>query len=163
MQQLILTRSGLHVITTCSPKNFDLVRSRGADRVFDYNDPSCGQKIREATDDQLCHVLDCISTEQTMELSAAALSSDSSLSLRYVGLMIFKEFPRQDVDAKWTFAYTVLGEAFSKIGMDFPAKPEDYEHTKMFWKLSHPLLVEGKIKPHPVEIRSGGLEGMIEG
>jgi len=39
--------AGFEVITTCSPGNFDYVKSIGADKVFDYNSPS-------ATDD-ICH------------------------------------------------------------------------------------------------------------
>ncbi|OBT55594.1 hypothetical protein VE04_03586 [Pseudogymnoascus sp. 24MN13] len=31
--------SNLEIITTCSPNNFDLVESLGADHIFDYNDP----------------------------------------------------------------------------------------------------------------------------
>ncbi len=54
--------SGLEVITRASPQSFDLVKSRGADVVFDYNDPECGQKIREYTKNSLCYVFDCVST-----------------------------------------------------------------------------------------------------
>ncbi|EEA23573.1 hypothetical protein TMatcc_002450 [Talaromyces marneffei ATCC 18224] len=32
--------AGYHVITTCSPKNFDFVKSLGADYAFDYNSPT---------------------------------------------------------------------------------------------------------------------------
>lgn len=32
----MLHRSGLKVITTASPRNFDLLESLGADHVFDY-------------------------------------------------------------------------------------------------------------------------------
>ncbi|KAF8311484.1 NAD(P)-binding protein [Clavulina sp. PMI_390] len=34
------------VITTASPHNFELVKSRGADVVFNYKDPNVSQKIR---------------------------------------------------------------------------------------------------------------------
>lgn len=33
---LTISSSGLKVVTTCSPRNFDLVNSLGADAVFDY-------------------------------------------------------------------------------------------------------------------------------
>jgi hypothetical protein len=33
----------------------------------------------------------------------------------------------------------------------------------MFWKLSEKLLAEGKIKPHPVALRKGGLAGIPGG
>lgn len=36
----LLKRCGLRVLTTCSPRNFELVRSYGADVCFDYNSPT---------------------------------------------------------------------------------------------------------------------------
>ena len=39
--------SGYTVIATASPKNNDLIKSLGADFVFDYRDPDVVQKIKE--------------------------------------------------------------------------------------------------------------------
>ena len=44
------------MITTYSPRNFDLVKSLGADAAFDYNDPECAAKIKEYTKDDLKYV-----------------------------------------------------------------------------------------------------------
>lgn len=33
---MVCIRSGMQVITTCSPKHFDLVKRLGADLVYDY-------------------------------------------------------------------------------------------------------------------------------
>lgn len=43
------------------------------------------------------------------------------------------------------------------------ARPQDFEFGKRFWDLSLPLLAEGKVIPHPGEIRSGGLESIPQG
>ena len=40
-------QAGYTVVTTCSPHNFDLVRSIGADHVFDHSDPATVNAIRE--------------------------------------------------------------------------------------------------------------------
>ena len=74
----------------------------------------------------------------------------------------FPKRPEGDIRAASVEGRFVL-PTFSKFGYDFPAKPENYEHVKMFWKLSAPLLEQGKVKPHPVDIRPGGFEGMIQG
>ena len=37
--------SGCDVITTCSPKNFDFVKSLGASAAFDYKEENVGQKV----------------------------------------------------------------------------------------------------------------------
>lgn len=39
------TRSGMIPIAVCSPRNFALAKSNGAEEVFDRNDKECVQKI----------------------------------------------------------------------------------------------------------------------
>ena len=156
-----MVRSGLTVITTASPKSFDLVKSRGADAVFDYNDPECGEKIRAYSKDSLRYVLDCISQESSFKICAAALSSDSSSqNLRCVALLPVETWPREDVNAQAILAYTTFGEEFTKFDMTFPPLKDHFEMGVKFWKLNARLLAEKKIKTHPVEVRGGGLQGI---
>lgn len=44
----LATITGLNVVTTCSPKHADLVRSYGAKHIFDYKDPQVVEKIKKA-------------------------------------------------------------------------------------------------------------------
>jgi len=69
----LLKRCGARVITTCSPRNFDLVRSYGADACFDYNEPNCGADIRAFTENALEYAIDCITEESTMKICYQAL------------------------------------------------------------------------------------------
>jgi len=70
--------AGLTVVTTCSPRNFDLVKSYGADAAFDYSDPEkCAKDIREYTNDNLHHVFDCISENTSPEVTSLLSSSFS--------------------------------------------------------------------------------------
>ncbi|KAL9130833.1 MAG: hypothetical protein Q9217_001085 [Psora testacea] len=71
----LLKRCGLRVITTCSPRNFDLVRSYCADTCFDYNSPTCGADIRAFTDNALEYALDCITEEITVKISTKRLAA----------------------------------------------------------------------------------------
>lgn len=41
-----LSAAGYKVVTTASPKNFDLVKKLGASAVFDYKDPEGPAKIK---------------------------------------------------------------------------------------------------------------------
>lgn len=66
--------SGLQVIVTCSPHNFDLVKSLGADSVFDYRSPTCVSDIRAASVNNIRHIFDCISTPATARVSADCFS-----------------------------------------------------------------------------------------
>lgn len=157
--------SGLTVVTTASPKNFDLVKSRGADAVFDYHDPECGQKIREYTNNSLQYVLDPICTEASFKICAEALPSaeDAKGELKLVALLPLDKWPRTDVNATVLLCYTTFGEAFSKYGQDFPAIKECWEYGEMFWKLTNTLLKAGKIKNHPVLLRPNGFQGVSAG
>jgi NADPH:quinone reductase-like Zn-dependent oxidoreductase len=46
--------AGYEVVSTSSPKNFDLLRSLGAREVFDYNDPSAVDKIVKFMEGREC-------------------------------------------------------------------------------------------------------------
>lgn len=46
--------AGFEVITTCSPRNFDYVKSLGADKVFDYNSPSVTDDLVAELDKGTC-------------------------------------------------------------------------------------------------------------
>lgn len=69
----LLKHCGLRVITTCSPRNFELVKGFGADVCFDYNEANCGPEIRKFTGNALDYALDCITEESTMKICYEAL------------------------------------------------------------------------------------------
>jgi len=152
--------SGLTVLTTCSPHNFDLVKSYGADQVFDYKSPNVGAEIRGATNDSLEYVFDCIATSNAAAISAEAISSKGG---KYSSLLVVKDFPRNDVKNSVTLAYTGVGEWFKKGDTEFPASEEDMLFQEKFWKLTGELLAEKKIRTHPHQVRDGGLDGILSG
>lgn len=67
--------SGCKVIATASSRNFSLLKSLGAEEVFDYKDPSCAQKIRDHTSDTLTLALDCISEGSSPTICEQAIST----------------------------------------------------------------------------------------
>ncbi|KAK8206787.1 hypothetical protein M8818_004621 [Zalaria obscura] len=152
--------SGLKVYTTCSPRNFEFVKALGADEAFDYKDPECGKKIREATKDSLAHAFDCISEGSSPQICCDAISSKGG-KISY--LLPVKDTPRKDVETGNTLAYTVTGEGFPFGPAEFPPKKEDFEFGAMFWELSTKLFGEGKVKVHRPEVRKDGLKGVFGG
>lgn len=151
--------AGYKVITTCSPRNNDLVKSRGADEVFDYTDPECAGKIRKLTENKLRYAWDTVGKGEN--ICAGALSSDSAIC--HFGSILNNDFPRKDVKHTATEMYTMFGEYYFKYGKDFQVVAEDYEFAKTWMTLTEMLVAEGKIKPHPKRVGSGGVEGIQGG
>ena len=157
--------SGYKVVSTCSPRNFDFVKGIGADEVFAYNDAECGRKINELTSNKLRYAWDTISLESSAKICSEALSSDSSMGLRY-GTILPVKLPQpdeRDVATTTTFMYTIFNETFSKGGRETPATEEDFEFAKKFMDITEKLLKEGKLKTHPEKVGGKGLEGALEG
>ncbi|KAK4973094.1 hypothetical protein LTR42_006388 [Elasticomyces elasticus] len=148
--------AGYKVLTTCSPHNNDFVKSIGADAVYDYKDPECGKKINKDTDNKLTLALD-----SAAKICAEAMSSDPS-GAKY-GSILGVKFPREGVETKATFMYTIFNEPFTKGGKDFPAVPEDFEFAKQFFGITEKLLAEGKLKTHPEQVGPDGLAGALQG
>jgi NADPH:quinone reductase-like Zn-dependent oxidoreductase len=141
------------------------VKSLGADSVFDYSTPNVGQQIRDYTKNQLYYAYDSISEHESPQICADALSSAQSFDgkkLQYCCILP-AQLPREDVEQFFTLAYNAPGEEYTKFGRDWPAKPEEFDFIRKFIPTVERLLNERKLKPHKAEIRSGGLEGIIDG
>ncbi|KAL1306686.1 hypothetical protein AAFC00_005356 [Neodothiora populina] len=151
--------AGLKVIVTCSPHNFDFVKSLGADAAFDYKSPDCAKQIREYTNDSLTHVFDTISEGDSPKISAEAISSKGGV----ISYLLPAKSPREDVEDKQTLGYTVVGEYFKFGPMEFQPIPENFEFGKMWWALSEKLFAEGKVKVHKTEVREGGIPAIFGG
>ncbi|KAF9895251.1 hypothetical protein FE257_000153 [Aspergillus nanangensis] len=152
-------RSGYTVLTTCSPHNFALVKSLGADQVFDYKAPGAAAEVRKVTNDKLTLAFDCIALEASAKFCDEALSSEGG---DYSALLQMK-IERENVRDRVTLAYTTVGEAFTFGDMKFPAFPEHKEFAAKFWEVARGLLAAGDIKVHTPKVLPGGLKGVLEG
>ena len=95
---------GFRVITTASPKNFDLVKGLGADEVFDYRDESVVANIRAATGNALDIAFDTISEGTTPEQVTGAIGDKGGR----VAIALPYESPRPDVKVKFSMAPDLL-------------------------------------------------------
>ncbi|KAI0437716.1 GroES-like protein [Xylaria telfairii] len=156
--------SGLKVIATASPHNFEYLKSLGADAVFDYKSPTVADDIRKYTNNTLQLAWDC--TGFGGPIVAGSLSSEGG---KYASIM---PVPKEEVIAinpnvdgpHVTLMYSIFGERFVK-GDETPAKPEEFEFAKTFWEISRRLLEEGKLKAPRTIVNKGGdgLEGILQG
>ncbi|KAM0335027.1 hypothetical protein ACHAQA_000061 [Verticillium albo-atrum] len=150
--------SGYQVIATASPHNFDLLKSLGADAVFDSRDPAAGAEIRKFTDNKLKLVLDTIATEAAAKFCDDAISSEGG---DYSSLLIVK-IERKNVKDRWTLGYTIFGEDFEYMAA-VKANAEDRAFAERFLPLADQLLADGKVKVHKPKVLPGGLGGILEG
>lgn len=155
--------SGFTVITTSSPSSFDLCKSRGSDKCFDYNDPHCGKEIHTYTaqdpTNELHYVFDTITSESSMKICAEALSHNGSN--RYCALAGVANFPRKDgMDfCDFILAYTAKGEDLKFGESRREGKLEDFEFCRGVWipVVERVLAEKGReFKVHPVEVGEGG-------
>lgn len=64
---------GFNIATVSSPRHFSLLRSLGAQHVFDYKDPDVVAKIRQAVPD-IKYVFDTIGNETSSVIASSAIS-----------------------------------------------------------------------------------------
>lgn len=62
-----------------------------------------------------------------------------------------------------TILYTALGREFSFLGEHYPAPLTDREHLASFITKQPAIVQAGSIKPNPVKLWEGGLDGVIDG
>ncbi|KAL7943559.1 GroES-like protein [Trichoderma barbatum] len=158
--------SGYKVITTASPRNFDYLKSLGADVVFDYRSPTVVDDIIAAAGGELTVAWDCISLEGSAKISAASLSEKGGklgMLLPVDPDVIHAINPNVEISS--TLAYSIMGQPIYRYGTQFAARPEDNEFAKEWRDLSERIFREGKVKPAKIDVNRGGsgLEGVLAG
>jgi len=165
--------SGLKVVATCSPRNFDYVRSLGADAVFDYASPTCAAEVKAYTNGSIKHALDCVSEHDSSRITIEAMNSQGGVYCNILGL----ENDTTDIinpliECRWILGYTGVGEYFVIGDDEYIANPENEQFAKEFWQLSYGLLATGSLKPHRYSVNKfgegfggilAGLEAMRQG
>ncbi|KAI0486356.1 GroES-like protein [Xylaria cf. heliscus] len=161
--------SGLTVIATASPHNFELLKSAGADHVFDYKSPTVAADIKAVTENKLKYAWDC--TGHGAEISAAALSDNEEGGKPKYGTIIpvkrevFDEINPVVDGPYFTLGYDALGEEFPRFGTHYVPDPEEVEFAGKFWNITQELLASGRLTPLKPDVNRGGsgLQGVIHG
>lgn len=99
----------MQVITTSSPKNFDLVKTLGAHAVFDYRDPEVSAKIKAEYSD-LMQAVDCIANETTVKQVSDAMSD---VKQAYVAMALTTEtsnIVKKNIKTEFALVHTLLGK-----------------------------------------------------
>lgn len=148
--------SGYKVVTTASRRNHELVKSLGADLVFDYNDPDVARSIKEATNGGIRLVYDTISEDYTYPIILDSIAGEepAKISLLHKSNPEFVE-KRKDVQWLETFIYTAYGPTVNTKNNE----EERAVLSKFLWE-KLPGLVSGGLKPNMIKKFDGGLDNV---
>ncbi|KAL0941427.1 Enoyl reductase LovC 1 [Colletotrichum truncatum] len=159
----LLRLANLIPIATCSPKNFELVKSHGAEEVFDYHDKDCVDKILDSTQGNLKYALDCITT---VESTAFCFKAIGRAGGKYVSLdpIPAHAATRKVVKTDWVLGPSIFGEGSTwPEPYGRPPSDEMRRYGAELFALAQKLVCEGKLKHHPLRILDGGLEAVLGG
>lgn len=161
----LIRKAGCIPITTCSPRNFALVESYGAEKAFDYNDANCAAQIKAYTRNALDFALDCYCEGMSTKFCYSVIGRAGG---RYTTLEPYPEHvakERKRVKAEWLLGPSLLGE---KVGWPQPYTIEANLELRIFgrkwFQCAQRLLDNKELRPHPVRIgETEGFEAILDG
>jgi len=158
----IASLHGLRVITTCSPRHEKLVKSLGAEHVFDYRDADVVSHIRDVAPG-LKYFFDTIGNESSTTLGGQALDHESPVMCTVRPGKAHTEGLAANVKVTAVLMWTAFGEACDFRGVHWPANPRDHELAVDFCRRLPGYLSSGMIRPNMPNLYPGGLDGIAQG
>jgi len=152
--------AGYQVVTTVSPHSFDLVKSYGADSVFNYRSPTAIQEITRKFPD-ISVALDCISQGPSSDFCAQVMKKKGG---KVVTLLDSGKSKVSNVTYDFIVIYTVFAKAFAwlpPIGPKFPANPSDRTALARFYP-NLPSLISN-LKAPRIHLVDSGFDGILKG
>ncbi|KAG4442872.1 hypothetical protein IFR05_001668 [Cadophora sp. M221] len=152
--------AGYNVVTTASPRSFELVKKYGADSAFDYHSATASADIAKAFP-SITKAFDCISEGQSTKFCDEVLKGNSG---KVITLGDRGKSKIVGVENESMVVFTVFGKAFSwlpPIGPSFPASTVDRQALVQFYS-ALPLHTE-QVKPPPMKNVGSGLNNIILG
>ncbi|CZT21688.1 related to C.carbonum toxD protein [Ramularia collo-cygni] len=157
----VLKLAGLEPVTTCSSGSVERLQRLGAVATFDYRSPTCGNDIREYTDNKLVFALDCQADMGSMAICYNAIGSSGG---RYMALNPFplRGHRRRSVRPDWVFMFTQFSQPITwKRPYRREPQLEDREFAEK-WYVELQRMLE-RLEPVPYRERVGGLAAVMEG
>lgn len=152
------------IITVASKKHEKMLRSFGADEVFDYHEDDVVEQITKKYDN-LQTLMDCRSTEETTRQTYKCASRNGKVILMQYAPMhmncIDPKDKRDNVEMITTSLYQMNDVPIEFAGMTVPALPEYRATIIEGIKYFNPRFISGDIKCTPLKMYKG-FEGIIE-
>lgn len=145
------------------------MRSYGADFIADHYSADAPSRLvaiskeNASTLGPLTLCVDNISREDSAAFCAKVLTPEGEphrSKILYSTLTPLTP-PLPGIKTLPTLGYSFLGEEYEFMGQVHPASIEDFEHARRFAVVAERLLELGHVRPHPVDVRRDGLEGVV--
>lgn len=150
--------SGYKVVTVASPRNHELLKSLGADAVFDYRDSDVIKKVKDVAGNNISHVLDAIAGNDT-QLTAVKVLAEHKPGKVVAVLPLAEGIQdvRKDVQVAVVNIFCSYGFGYAGLGPDDDAR----RVLSAFLQKVPELVKDGKLKCIPVKKFEGGLEKVV--
>lgn len=161
--------SGLTVIVTASPHNFDYLKSLGADAVFNYKSATCGPEIKSYTKNKLRYGWDCVGGGETLccqALSDVEPSKYGAINASNAPDPDLLKRTNQTVEGPFfVLAYNILNEEYEWQNQMIRPPIDEMEFAQSFKQLTLELFDKGKLGFVKISLNRGGsgLEGVMVG
>lgn len=160
-----------NIITTCSPRNLDMVKKLGATHVFDYNDPAVIDNIKKAASD-LEYTFDTIGSEDSSAQASQAIRSEGGVlctvrpgkantenvakHVKITDVLVWTAFLKdhQYKEFKWPVGVTLqnIQSVKNVLTKELQASVEDHELSAELFEKLPSWLEDGTIKPNNVKL-----------
>ncbi|PYI24789.1 GroES-like protein [Aspergillus violaceofuscus CBS 115571] len=141
----LATMYGLEVITTCSPKHAELVRSYGARHAFDYKDDQVVDKIKEVAP-TLSYAFDTIGNPESSPTASRAFQGETgslctvrpgkantekvTSGTRITDVLVWTSFLKDHTYGEFKWPKGVLKPSHSKLRQGLDSAPEGFQEYR---------------------------------
>lgn len=163
-QPIIQLAKKLHgytkIIAVASKKHESVLKSYGADEVFDYHDADVIEQIKKKYPD-IQTLVDCVSNEDTIKQVYKVASDDKPATILQLTTLSIENIPKEErKDNKkivGSLLYLATGEDIPFGAFTLPADQAYRNGVIEFIEFINPKVNAGEINHIPVKVHEGGL------
>ncbi|KAH7129758.1 hypothetical protein B0J13DRAFT_132131 [Dactylonectria estremocensis] len=138
---------GLEVITTCSPRSFEVVKRHGATHAFDYKDADVVDQIQKCSPG-LKHAFDTIGNAKSSTQASASMGANNGNVCTVRPGKAFTEGVASHIKITDVFVFTAfLKEHTYRQVYHWPVLPEDHKLTVELYEQIPKWVEQGTFKP----------------
>ncbi|PWW75391.1 GroES-like protein [Tuber magnatum] len=155
--------AGFRIVATASQRNHELVKSLGAEYVFEYKDiDQCIKSIKSVVGDDLRYAHDSICQGDSTRIVLDCISSKGGKIACTVPVPPEK-VTRKDVEMLNIDAFAIPGRAYSFMGNNYPAVPSAKALIQKFSPILEKSIADGSFRLQGIREMSGGVEAVKDG